>query len=164
MWLWAIRLQDFTAYWMRVRWAPCWRKTHTEKLVSNQCTLVVARNILTGEVKYFLSNRVPGRDGWTLRQILRVAFGRWPIEDCFRETKEELGLDRFECRGWRCIHRHLFVTILSTVVLCPSSSAAFAERGCDQRRTADDRAGSPRCERRGAGAQPSATHPRTTVS
>ena len=73
----------------------------------------MARNVLTGEVKYFLSNRVPGRDGWTLRQILRVAFGRWPIEDCFRETKEELGLDHFECRGWHCIHRHLFVTILS---------------------------------------------------
>jgi len=35
------------------------------------------------------------------------------IEDCFRETKEELGLDHFECRGWRCIHRHLYVTILS---------------------------------------------------
>jgi len=96
-----------------VRWATCWRKTHTEKLVSNQCTLVVAHNILTSEVKYLLSNRVPGRDGWTLRQILRVAFGRWAIEDCFRETKEELGLDHFECRGWRCIHRHLFVTILS---------------------------------------------------
>ncbi|MFV0446559.1 MAG: transposase, partial [Planctomycetaceae bacterium] len=96
-----------------IRWATCWRKTHTDKLVSNQCTLIVARNVLTGEVKYFLSNRVPGRDGWTLRKLLRVAFGRWPIEDCFRETKEELGLDHFECRGWRCIHRHLFVTILS---------------------------------------------------
>ena len=96
-----------------LRWATCWRKTHTDKLVSNQCTLIVARNVLTGEMKYFLSNRVPGRNGWTLRQILRVAFGRWPIEDCFRETKEELGLDHFECRGWRCIHRHLFVTILS---------------------------------------------------
>src|SRR5690606_30441218 len=33
--------------------------------------------------------------------------------DCFREAKEELGLDHFECRGWRCIHRHLYVTILS---------------------------------------------------
>ena len=96
-----------------LRWAPCWRKTHTDKLVSNQCTLIVARNVLTGEVKYFLSNRVPGRDAWTLRQILRVAFGRWPIEDCFRETKEELGLDHFECRSWHCIHRHLFMTILS---------------------------------------------------
>lgn len=96
-----------------IRWHTCWRKTHTNQLVSNQCTLIVARNVLTGETKYFLSNRVPGRDGWSLRKLLRVAFGRWPIEDCFREAKEELGLDHFECRGWRCIHRHLYVTILS---------------------------------------------------
>jgi SRSO17 transposase len=95
-----------------IRWNLCWRKTHTKKLVSNQCTLIVARNVLTSETKYFLSNCVPGRQGWSLRQILRVAFGRWPIEDCFREAKEELGLDHFECRGWRCIHRHLYVTIL----------------------------------------------------
>lgn len=96
-----------------IRWATCWRKTHTDDLVSRQCTLIVARNVLTDEVKYFLSNRVPGRGGWTLRALLRVAFGRWQIEDCFREAKEELGLDHFECRGWRCIHRHLYVTILS---------------------------------------------------
>jgi SRSO17 transposase len=96
-----------------IRWHICWRKTHTEKIVSDQCTLIVARNVLTGEVKYFLSNRVPGRDGWSLRKILRVAFGRWPIEDCFREAKKELGLDHYECRGWRCIHRHLYVAILS---------------------------------------------------
>jgi SRSO17 transposase len=96
-----------------IRWHTCWRKTHTEALVSKQCTLIEARNVLTGEVKFFLSNRVPGRDGWSLRQILRVAFGRWPIEDCFREAKEELGLDHYECRGWQCIHRHLYVTILS---------------------------------------------------
>lgn len=96
-----------------VRWETCWRKTHTGALVSNQCTLIVARNVLTGEIKYFLSNRVPGRVGWSLRKLLRVAFGRWPIEDCFREAKEEIGLDHFECRGWRCIHRHLYVAILS---------------------------------------------------
>ena len=96
-----------------IRWETCWRKTHTGKLVSKQCTLIVARNVLTGETKYFLSNRVPGRDGWSLRKILRVAFGRWPVEDCFREAKEELGFDHFECRGWRCIHRHLYVTLLS---------------------------------------------------
>ncbi len=96
-----------------IRWSVCWRKTHTDRLVSNQCTLIVARNVVTDETKYFLSNRVPGHDGWSLRKILRVTFGRWPIEDCFREAKEELGFDHFECRGWRSIHRHLFVTILS---------------------------------------------------
>ncbi|MCA9184398.1 MAG: transposase [Planctomycetales bacterium] len=96
-----------------IRWETCWRKTHTAKLVSKQCTLIVARNVLTGETKYFLSNRVPGRDGWSLRKLLRVAFGRWPVENCFREAKEELGWDHFECRGWRCIHRHLYIAILS---------------------------------------------------
>lgn len=96
-----------------IQWSTCWRKTHTDGLVSNQCTLIVARNVLTGEVKYFLSNQVPGRGGWTLRELLRIAFGRWQVEGCFREAKEELGLDHFECRGWRCIHRHLYVAILS---------------------------------------------------
>jgi hypothetical protein len=74
---------------------------------------------LTGEVKYFLSNRVPGEFNpatgqcISLRQLLRVAFGRCSIESCFREGKEELGLDHYEVRGWRCVHRHFFVTQLS---------------------------------------------------
>lgn len=96
-----------------IQWHTAWRKTHASGLVSRQGTLIVARNVLTGEKKYFFSNRVPGRDGWKLRDLLRVAFGRWQVEACFREVKEELGWDHFECRGWRCIHRHLYVTILS---------------------------------------------------
>jgi SRSO17 transposase len=97
-----------------VRWHTCWRKTYRDgRLVSRQGTLIVAHNVLTDETKYFFSNRVPGRDGWTLRDLLRVAFGRCQVEACFREVKEELGWDHFECRGWRCIHRHLYVTILS---------------------------------------------------
>ena len=96
-----------------IQWHTCWRKTHTCGLVSRQGTLIVARHVLTGETKYFFSSRVPGREGWTLRDLLRVAFGRCQVEACFREVKEELGWDHFECRGWRCIHRHLYVTILS---------------------------------------------------
>ena len=32
-----------------VRWSTCWRKTHTDALVSSQGTLIVARNVLTDE-------------------------------------------------------------------------------------------------------------------
>jgi len=95
-----------------VKWVCFWRKT-IDKLPAKQHTLIVTRNIRTGEVKYFLSNQVIGRDGVTLRWLLRVAFGRWAIESCFRTAKEELGLDHFEVRGWRCVHRHWFVTQLS---------------------------------------------------
>ncbi len=99
-----------------VKWLHVWRKTE-EKTPSKQQTLIVARNVRTGEIKYFLSNRVVGRRGVTLRWLLRVAFGRWSIEACFRLAKEELGMDHFECRGWRCIHRHYYVTALS-FLLC----------------------------------------------
>ncbi len=118
-----------------VRWHTCWRKSHNGKLISSQCTLIVAKNVRTGEFKYFLSNRVPGRGGWTLRAILRVAFSRWKVEACFREVKEELGWDHFECRGWGCVHRHLIVTILSQLFCarvrhqqCPSEVVTDAKR------------------------------------
>ena len=101
-----------------VKWAPFWRKDEDGLPTRRHC-LIVARNVLTGEVKYFLSNRVPGEINpvtgqyITLRFLLRVAFGRCSIESCFREGKEELGLDHYEVRGWRCVHRHFYVTQLS---------------------------------------------------
>ena len=101
-----------------VKWAPFWRKD-ADGLPTRRHCLIVARNVLTGEVKYFLSNRVPEElnpvnGQWvTLRWLLRVAFGRWSIESCFRQGKEELGLDHYQVRGWRCVHRHFYVTQLS---------------------------------------------------
>jgi SRSO17 transposase len=96
-----------------VRWRTCWRCVAGPELASVQHTLLIARNVLTDETKYFLTNRVPGRPSWNIRALLRVAFGRWSIEQVFREAKEELGFDHYECRGWRCIHRHLACVILS---------------------------------------------------
>ncbi len=83
-----------------VKWAVFWRKDEDGLPTRRHC-LIVARNVLTGEVKYFLSNRVPGErnpvtdDCITLRGLLRVAFGRCSIESCFREGKEELGMDHY---------------------------------------------------------------------
>jgi len=102
----------------KVKWSVFWRKAETGLPTRRHC-LIVARNVLTGELKYFLSNRMPGERNpvtdklITLRCLLRVAFGRWSIESCFREGKEQLGLDHYEVRGWRCVHRHFYVTHLS---------------------------------------------------
>ena len=101
-----------------VKWAVFWRKDENGFPTRRHC-LIVAHNVLTGEVKYFLANRVPGErnpitgKSITLRWLLRVAFGRWTIESCFRQAKEELGMDHYEVRGWRCLHRHFYVTQLS---------------------------------------------------
>lgn len=91
-----------------VKWAVFWRKGH-DGLPGRRHCLIVARNVLTNELKYFVSNRVPGERGVTLRFLLRVAFARWSVEDCFRQAKEELGLDHYEVRGWRCVHRHFYL-------------------------------------------------------
>lgn len=95
-----------------IKWAPLWRKSASGMPARRHC-LIVARNVLTGEVKFFVSNRVPGEAGVTLRWLLCVAFGRWSIESCFRQAKGELGLDHYQVRGWRCVHRHFYVTQLS---------------------------------------------------
>jgi hypothetical protein len=119
-----------------VKWAVFWRKDDDGLPTRKHC-LLVARNVLTGEVKYFLSNRVPGEvnpvtDQYiTLRWLLRVAFGRWSIESCFREGKEELGLDHYEVRGWRCVHRHFYVTQLSHL-FCARVRQEFHQSPGDQ--------------------------------
>jgi SRSO17 transposase len=95
-----------------VKWAVCWRKGPNGLPGRRHC-LIVARNVLTGEVKYFVANRVPGERGIALRRLLCIAFGRWSVESCFREAKEELGLDHYEVRGWRCLHRHCYLVQLS---------------------------------------------------
>ena len=95
-----------------IKWAVFWRKDRNG-LPGRPHTLIVACNVLSGEMKYFVSNRVPGEEGVTLEWLLWVAFGRWPVERCFRETNDELGMDHFQVRGWRCVHRHYYITQLS---------------------------------------------------
>ena len=107
-----------------VKWAIFWRKD-SDGLVGRRHCLIVARNVLTSEVKYFVSNRVPGERGVTLRRLLHVAFGRWSVESCFRQAKEELGLDHYEVRGWRCLHRHFYLTQLSHL-FCARMRQKFA--------------------------------------
>ena len=96
-----------------VKSAPFFRK-RSDGLPGPAGCLIVARNVLNpDEVKYFVSNRCPGSGGVTLEWLLWVGFSRWPIERCFEQAKNELGMDHFEVRGWRSIHRHLYLTQLS---------------------------------------------------
>ena len=104
-----------------VKWARFYRQT-ADGLPSEPGCLIVARNVLNpDEVKYFVANQVPttGEETTdedkpvTLIWLLWVAFRRWPVEQCFRESKNELGMDHYEVRGWRCIHRHYYITQLS---------------------------------------------------
>ena len=77
--------------------------------------LIAARNPEEPQViKFFVSNADPGVP---LEWVVYVAYSRWPIERCFQEDKDRLGLDHFEVRGWGTIHRHMYLTQLSHLYL-----------------------------------------------
>jgi len=72
--------------------------------------LLLARNVRTGEAKYFLSNAPADT---LLRTLVRVAFSRWHVERCFQDCKSELGLNHAELRDYRGLHRHLILTAIN---------------------------------------------------
>jgi SRSO17 transposase len=71
--------------------------------------LIVARNVATGEVKYFVSNAPPETP---LEKLLRVAFRRWNVEHAIRVSKTEIGFGHFEGRNYVALMRHLILCLL----------------------------------------------------
>jgi SRSO17 transposase len=72
--------------------------------------LVLRRNAETGEVKYFLSNAPADTP---LSILVRIAGLRWPIETCFEEGKQYLGMGDYEVRTWKGWHHHMTLCILA---------------------------------------------------
>jgi SRSO17 transposase len=71
--------------------------------------LIVARNVATGEVKYFISNAPPETP---LEKLLRVGFRRWNVEHTFRVSKTEIGFGHYEGRNYVALMRHLILCLL----------------------------------------------------
>lgn len=72
--------------------------------------LVLRRHPATGELKTYLSNAPAATAPATL---VRLSGMRWPIERCFEEGKQHLGLGDYEVRSWRGWHHHLTLVILA---------------------------------------------------
>lgn len=79
-----------------------------------ECWLLVARNVLDGEVKYFLSN---ASEDTPVQVMLHVAFSRWRIERIFQDAKGQVGLDHFEVRNYLSLMRHLILSMVSLLFL-----------------------------------------------
>lgn len=87
--------------------------------------LIAARNPQEpDDLKFFVSNAPAGAP---LEWLVYVAYSRWPIEQCFKEEKDELGFDHFEVRGWRSIHRHMALTQVSHLYLNKMREQLMAE-------------------------------------
>ena len=76
--------------------------------------LLIARNVLDGEVKFFLSSAPRPTP---IPALLHVAFSRAKIERLFEDSKGEVGLDHFEVRHYLSIQRHLILSMVSLLFL-----------------------------------------------
>lgn len=97
-----------------------WEVRHTvlyvskNKLPSEKVRLMIARNVLTGEVKYFLSN---ASLEILVEKLLHIAFNRWHIERLFEDAKGQVGFDHFEARRYQAVIRHMILSQVSELFL-----------------------------------------------
>lgn len=74
----------------------------------------------------------------SLKRVAEQRALRWTIEQDIQMAKGESGLDEYETRGWIGWHHHTALSLLATWFL------VLQKLRMGEKRTADDRAGSPR--------------------
>jgi SRSO17 transposase len=80
-----------------------------------ECWLLAERPLTSrGERKAYLLNLPASAP---LRELVRLARARWPIEQHYRELKDELGLDHFEGRSYRGWNHHAVIAALTFTFL-----------------------------------------------
>lgn len=79
-----------------------------------ECWLLIAHNVLTDEMKYFLSN---APENCPVSALGYVAFSRWRVERCFQDLKGEVGFDHFEVHKYRSLLRHLKLALAAMLFL-----------------------------------------------
>lgn len=57
-------------------------------------------------------------------ELIRIAGSRWRIEDGFKESKSEVGLDEYEVRKWEGWYRHITLCLLAHAYLAVVRSVA----------------------------------------
>lgn len=124
----ALHVKDTTrgpVVW-EVKESPFWLRR--DGVPTAEHRLVVARNALTGEIKYFLTN---APSSVRIEEIARVACTRWTVERCFQDAKTELGLSHFEVRNWTSLTRHLLLPAVGLLALSRVTSRRCSKSADD---------------------------------
>ena len=75
---------------------------------------LIRRSINDGELAFYhCYNPHHARFG----ELVHVAGARWPIEECFGSSKNEVGLDNYQVRTWNAWHRHITLAMLTHTFL-----------------------------------------------
>ena len=72
--------------------------------------LVLRRHGTSGELKAYLSNAPAAIEP---RTLVRMSGMRWPVEQCFEDSKQLLGMGDYQVRSWQGWHHHMTLVILA---------------------------------------------------
>ncbi|MDP2935763.1 MAG: IS701 family transposase [Dehalococcoidia bacterium] len=93
-------------------------------LPHQECWLFMRRDP-GGAITFYFSN-APADIPFEV--MSRVSLLRWPIEQCFKEGKGQVGMDHYEIRSWRAWHRHMLYVCLAMLFLL-EVRYRFAKKG-----------------------------------
>jgi SRSO17 transposase len=79
-------------------------------LPGSEVWLILRRDVMTGEVKFYLSNAPAETE---LTTLVRISGMRWPIEICFEDGKQMLGMGDYEVRSWIGWNHHMTLCLLA---------------------------------------------------
>ncbi len=90
--------------------------------------LIVAKNLKTGEIKYFVSN-APAKE--KLETLMEIAFSRWHVEKWFERAKQECGFGAFEIRTYTSLIRHWLASRLAMYFLSDQTNRLREKKSKD---------------------------------
>ena len=85
---------------------------HIDGLPQKELQLFVRKNP-DGTLKYFFSNAL----NESLAKLGAMCIKRYPIEQCFKDGKKNLGMDHYEHRSWIAWYRHMSYVFLGMLFL-----------------------------------------------
>lgn len=96
-----------------------------------QYWLIVARNPETGEIKYFICN---ASENTPIKEMLRIAFGRWHVEKWFERAKQQCGFGAFEVRTYQSLIRHWLCSRIGMYILAAETTQLREKKSRDHLR------------------------------
>jgi SRSO17 transposase len=106
-----LRFRDGTKGEQHAEFARVRVVVERDDLPGPELWLMVERSLAQEpKIKYYLSNAALDVPLLTMAQ---VGHTRWPVEDCFLQGKQEVGLDAYEVRSWLGWHHHMTLVMLA---------------------------------------------------
>jgi len=80
----------------------------------------------------------------TLATLIWVAGRRWPVEECFKQAKQETGLDHYQVRTWRGWYAHITLSMLALAWLAAVRAAEQLKGEPEPAQSSSSRSASPK--------------------